>query len=806
MTNTFKVCYLFLVTGFFSLIPDFGTLYAQAYSGFFNFEYEENSGKMLLEVSVFDEDFLFVTALGTGVGSNDIGLDRGKLGNNRVVRFEKQGDRILLIERNLAFRAVSDSFSEKQAVEEAFAFSVLYGFKIEKSVNQKYYIDLTPFLLEDHHNVAQLLKEQKQGTFKADKTKSALYFQNILAFPDNCEWESILTLTGEATGSHIKSVVPTPESVSFRQHFSFIRLPDNEYTPRKFHPNSGYFYTGYYDYATPINQPLEKRYITRHRLKKQDPGRVKSKPVKPIIYYIDRGCPEPVKSALIDGARWWNQAFEAAGFIDAFEVRELPEDAHPLDVRYNMIQWVHRSTRGWSYGASVTDPRTGEILKGHVSLGSLRVRQDYLIAQGILSPFVENADDDPRMIEMALARLRQLSAHEVGHTIGLAHNFAASMNGRASVMDYPHPYITLDDSGNFDFSRAYDNKIGIWDERAIIYGYSEFTPDKEEDKELAEILNITTSMGLYYLSDEDARGTGSASPIAHLWDNGISVHDEFDRISQVRSKAISRFGLNSIPAGTPVSELEKVFVPVYFMHRYQAEALSKLIGGIYYNYDVKGFTGAAPIRPVEAANQKKALEQLLQFVSDTHLGIPDQILQHLPPPAFGYPRTRESFKSYKGLAFDEYAAMESAAAQIAELLMHPERLNRIKEQKHFGLDEYIYMILNHHNLRRDYQNSKAIFQKMIVGKISELISNDKSNADLSARLMYLLDNFKQGLVTSILSVKDPRLLAHYKYLIHLSTALEKSKDPVKLPAPAFMPPGAPIGCCSMDHFQNGFEE
>lgn len=770
----------------------------QSFSGFYNFEYDESTGKMLLEIPALNEDFLFITALGTGVGSNDIGLDRGKLGKTRVVRFEKQGDRILLVEPNLDYRAISDSKDERQTVEEAFAFSVLYGFKIEKTEQKKIYVDFAPFLMEDHHNVVQLLKDQKQGTYKVEKSRSALYLPNTHAFPDNCEWESIITLTGEATSSQIRSVVPTPESVSYRQHFSFVRLPDSDYKPRKFHPNAGYFYISYFDYATPIDQPIEKKFITRHRLKKQNPELAKSKPVKPIIYYIDRGCPEPIKSALMEGARWWNQAFEAAGYIDAFEVRELPEGAHPLDVRYNMIQWVHRSTRGWSYGASVADPRTGEILKGHVSLGSLRVRQDYLLAQGLISPFSDGADNDSRMTEMALARLRQLSAHEVGHTLGIAHNFAASMNERASVMDYPHPYVTIDPSGNLDFSKAYDNKIGKWDERAVIYGYSDFKSGTGEDKALADIINTTTEMGLYFLSDEDARGYGSASAIAHLWDNGQSVHDEFDRIVQLRSKAIQQFGMNSIPAGTPISELEKVFVPVYYMHRYQAEALSKLIGGIHYDYAVKGFTNALPLKSVTIADQKKALDQLINFVDDRHFVIPERIINLLLPPALGYPKTRESFPGYKGVAFDAYASMESALSQITDMLLHPERLNRIKDQKQFGVNEYLYMILNHHNLRKDYQQSKAVFQKMVVGKLSEISRNEKTNADLTAALMYSLNNFKKDIAIAISSSKDPRVLAHYHYINHLLSGQDAAKQLLKYPDTAKMPPGAPIGCCSMD--------
>ena len=222
-----------------------------------------------------------------------------------------------------------------------------------------------------------------------------------------------------------------------------MELPDDDYTPRPYDPRAGYGTVTYIDYAAPLGEPMTRRYLRRHRLEKQDPTAEVSDAVEPIVYYLDRGTPEPVRSALLDGARWWNQAFEAAGYRDAFRVEVMPEGADSLDVRYNVIQWVHRSTRGWSYGNSVTDPRTGEIIKGHVSLGSLRVRQDYLIAEGLLSPYVNGDETPPALAEMALARIRQLSAHEVGHTLGLGHNYYASEQGRVSVMDYPHPLVIL---------------------------------------------------------------------------------------------------------------------------------------------------------------------------------------------------------------------------------------------------------------------------------------------------------------------------------------------------------------------------
>ncbi|HAH38319.1 MAG TPA: peptidase, partial [Algoriphagus sp.] len=410
--------------------------------------------------------------------------------------------------------------------------------------------------------------------------RSALYFPMTKNFPKNTEVEAIITLTGNATGALIRSVTPSPDAVTVRQRHSFIELPDDQYEPREFDPRAGFFSISYMDFTTPISEPIVKRFISRHRLEKKDPKAAVSEAVEPIVYYLDRGTPEPVASALIEGGNWWNQAFEAAGFKNAFRVELAPEGMDLMDVRYNVIQWVHRSTRGWSYGSSVRDPRTGEIIKGHVSLGSLRVRQDYLIAQGLLQPFEDGKPADPKMLEMALARLRQLSAHEIGHTIGLAHSYATSAVGRVSVMDYPYPLITQNAQGELDLSNAYDDKIGAWDKWAITYGYGYPSQGQTEETFLKNTLEKTYAEGYEFITDSDSRDPSGAHPRSHLWDNGESAPKELMRMLGIRSNKLKTFGLNAIPDGTPEALLEEVLVPLYLMHRYQVEATSKLIGGL----------------------------------------------------------------------------------------------------------------------------------------------------------------------------------------------------------------------------------
>ena len=518
----------------------------------------------------------------------------------------------MLIQPNLSFRANTSNKAEEKSIEQAFAKSVIYGFKILETIDSKYLIDFTSFLMQDKHGVADRLKSTKQGVYKIDLTKSALQLDRTKSFPKNSEFEALLTFSGKPTGRLITSgVSPDPSLVSVVQHHSFIELPDNNYIPRVFDPRSGALAISFMDYATPVQEEINKKYITRHRLEKIDPTLEISEAKEPIIYYLDPGTPEPVRSALIEGASWWNQAYEAIGYKDAFQVKILPEDADPMDCRYNVIQWVHRSTRGWSYGSSVVDPRTGEIIKGHVSLGSLRIRQDFLIAQALLSkPFVKDDNYEP-MLDMAIARIRQLSAHEVGHTIGFAHNFAASTNERSSVMDYPHPLIKLTDE-KIDLSDAYAVGIGAWDKVSVAYSYSEFNSENEKDL-LNNILDNAYDNGLRFITDYDARANSGAHVNAHLWDNDGNVSDGLDKIMLIRDKAINNFSKYNIRSFETYSKLEDVFVPLYFLHRYQTEAASKLIGGLDYNYATRD-DNQTIVKDVSFKEQNNALLSVVKYV------------------------------------------------------------------------------------------------------------------------------------------------------------------------------------------------
>jgi hypothetical protein len=522
--------------------------------------------------------------------------------------------------------------------------------------------------------------------------------------------------------------------------------------------------------------------------------------VKPIIYYLDPGTPEPIRSALLEGARWWNQAFESAGYKDAFRVEMLPEDADPMDVRYNVINWVHRSTRGWSYGSSVSDPRTGEIIKGHVTLGSLRVRQDFLIAEGILAPYETGKPAPPDMERMALARLRQLSAHEVGHTLGLSHNYVASASNRASVMDYPHPWIDLPDEGAPALDNAYAVGIGEWDKVAITWGYQDFPPGTDAKKALDKILSDAMAKGLIFLTDQDARPEGSAHPRNHLWDSGANAVDELDRLLRVRRRALSRFGERNIREGAPWATLEDVLVPTYLLHRYQTEAAAKVLGGLDYTYALRG-DGQMITRMVSGEEQRRALGVLLKTISPETLELSPQQLAILPPRAPGYPRTREDFRSRTGLTFDPLGAAEAAANLTLGMIFQPERAARLieysaREASLPGLAEVIDQVLNATWKAQARKGLQAEIARTVnyvtLYHLMALAHNERNAPQVRAVANLKLDQLARYLAGR--AVSNAAQEAQDKFAIAQIKRFQENPKEIPIPAPVDPPPGQPIGC------------
>ena len=795
--------------------------------GFLPIDWDARTGKLYLEIPRLgpdgsSPDMLYSNSLPYGTGSNDLGLDRGQISAGRIVRFVRSGPKVLLVDRNMAFRASSTDPNEQLAVTQSFPASVLWGFTVAaESPQGAVLMDATDFFLHDAHGVSDTLTRLKQGTYRVDAARSTIALDDTRAFPKNTEVEAELTFTtdGIADGGFVKDVTPDPHAMTIRERTSFVELPPPGFTPRRFNPRAGYFPSVYRDYTAPLGEPLDQLFIFRHRLVKKDPNCVSAcEAVAPIQYYVDRGAPEPIRSALVDGARWWDQAFQAAGWAKGtFRVDLLPAGADPMDVRYNIIQWVHRYTRGWSYGEVIADPRTGEIIKGNVTLGSLRVRQDYMIAEALLSPYKDstsghdstrgaaiNPNSDP-MLQMVLARIRQLAAHETGHTLGLAHNFAASSISQGdSVMDYPHPDITLDANGRVDASHAYAAHIGDWDKVTINYGYRQFEPHvtaEGEQAALNKILSDADHAGQVFITDEDARPFGSAHPLAHLWDNGNDPAAELERVLAVRAVALKNFGEVAVKPGTPMAQLEQTLVPLYLFHRYQTEAAIKEIGGLDYRYNLRG-DGLPHPSIVNPAEQRKALAAVLKTLTPETLTLPESLLRLLPPVPPGYPRTQESFPAHTGLTFDPVAAAESAADLTLNVLLDPARASRLIEY-HMrvpaspslrGVLEAVSTTVAErpeagHSMSSEVE--RAVEFRALEAMLSLAVNPAASSQARAITRWHIADLLKQ--LTSAPALKDSAEAIHRAALIDRIQRFEH--DPAKfIPAkPIEAPPGMPIG-------------
>jgi hypothetical protein len=643
---------------------------------------DRRNGRILLSLPAPDADgiagrYLYVAGLETGLGSAPVGLDRGLSGGSKILVFRRVGRRVLAEVENPRFRAEGAGAAEQGAVRGSFAYSTLWmGDVAAETPDGRLLVDVSSFLTRDELGIVQALRQGGGGDFRLVPELSVADPNAVRAFPDNVELEARLTFVSTAPTAEVNNIAPVSGNLSFIVRHSLIRLPGPGYQPRRFDPRAGSFGTQVVDYAQPLGQPIVYELANRFRLERLDPAAPRSRVRRPIIFYIDRGAPEPIRTALYEGVAWWREAFDAAGYIDAFQVEYLPEGADPLDVRYNVVHWVNRATRGWSYGQVIDDPRTGEIVRGQVLLGSLRVRQDMLIFEGLVGTSQTGSGGPNDPVRAALARLRQLAAHEVGHALGIAHNFAASTQGRYSVMDYPAPRVGLVD-GAPDLSDAYGVGIGRWDRFVVDWLYGAETDAAAQPRMAAGLAE-----GLRYVGDGEARPPASSQPHGSLWDDAAEPVGELDRMMAVRAAAVARFGPRALNPGEPVSNLRRKFVPIWLLHRYQVEAAAKLVGGVDSRYALAG-DGRERSDPVPAAEQRRALDALLATLSAEALAVPATLLPYLSAGWSGNEDRQESieiFRTAGGPVFDPLVASEVAATVTLGNLLVPERLNRLELQ------------------------------------------------------------------------------------------------------------------------------
>ncbi|WP_412501073.1 zinc-dependent metalloprotease [Shewanella chilikensis] len=763
--------------------------------GFINLFYDAKAGQLYLEPSKLNQPMLLLSSLPHGAGSNDIGLDRGQLGYTRMVQFERQGPYILLKQLNTRFRADTDDQAEQRAVHEAFAESVLWRGKLLPG--KRLLVPVNDLMLQDLHGISQQLAARGQGHYRLDTSRSVVLPASVKSFERNSDVDVQLTFASDKAGARVAEVTPDGQALSLRLRYSFIALPEPGYQARLYHPMSGYLSDEYKDYATAIDQDINQRFLLRHRLQKVNPGPDPSEVVEPITYYLDPGVPEPIRGALLEGGRWWEQAFNEAGFINGFKLELLPEGADPQDVRYNVIQWVHRASRGWSYGAAVTDPRSGEIIKGQVTLGSLRVRQDHLIARGLTAGWEDRQAADEAAMALSLARIRQLSAHEIGHTLGLDHNFAASTNNNASVMDYPHPYVRLDGK-RVDISQPYAEGLGAWDKFAIKYGYGDFGDEAQTQAALKSLLKEVQQQGLRYIGEGDSRATSAAHAYASLWDRGEDPVKELARMQLVRRQALETFSAKALLSEQPLGELSDALVPIYLLNRYQISAAAKFVGGIDYNYLADAGSGNWHFIAPEL--QKRALETVLATLDPRELYLPTELLEQLVPKAGNYYRSRESFDSSLGVAVDQLAMAEVLSRHTVSTLLNPERLNRVdqafaRDTEQLSVEDLLDRLLAKTLLKSlpsgDQTSIAMRVNAVVLDGMLQSLESDASAPEVKAMLRMKLDYLLKQLPR-----KEKRSsgykAAHYGQLQTVLEQALKQAGVRVISKPAKMPPGSPI--------------
>ncbi|GAA4220483.1 zinc-dependent metalloprotease [Sphingomonas endophytica] len=758
---------------------------------------ERESGKVLVTLPRPDADgvsgrFLYATALKTGLGSAPIRIDRGMVGETQLLAFRRLGKKVAVVFENPRYRSSGDALARRGASAD-FPFSTVAMLDVASTAaDGAVTIDLAPFLVRDTMRLADRLNAEAKG-FKLIDALSAVDPGSVKAFPDNIEVEAVQTYGSDTPGKEVDTIAPDGRQVSFTVHHSLVRLPAPGFVPRKFDIRSGTFATPVYEFNTPLGAPVLQQYANHFRIEKLDPGAARSRVRKPIVFYIDNKAPEPIRTALIEGVAWWNQAFDAAGYIDAFQARVLPADADPQDVRYNVVNWNERQTRSWSYGGGVTDPRTGEIIKGNVVLEGLRLRQDIVIFEALVGTADENKGTANDPVRVALARIRQLGAHEVGHALGFSHNFAASTQGRASVMDYPFAKIALNGE-MIDLSDAYATGIGTWDKFTVDWLYGQPAAGTDPEVAAAAKADAAQRAGMRYLTDIDGRDASLAVPGDSMWTEGDDKPADLAHVMAVRRVALARFGPGVLHAGAPLADLRRSFVPVWLFHRYAVAAIGKTLGGVHYSYATVGDSAPPPTR-ASAAEQTEALDALLATLSPAALTVPPALALTLSAGINGNADPQfdtEVLDTAGGAVFDPLVATDVAAQVTLETLLAPSRLTRLHLQHAAdaalpGVETLVDRLVREVVMRHDAAVTQRIALRTVLA-IAAAARAPATGPDVALRLDAALDGLRERFARD----NGDAWARGVARLLGDSASLDRALAPAKRAVPA-IPPGMPIG-------------
>ncbi|MBT4521268.1 MAG: DUF5117 domain-containing protein [Halieaceae bacterium] len=809
------ICLLILIPNIYGAEEEQAPSYGQQIEGLktqrglLDVHQDTEKGRILISLPPADQTgfisrLIYTEYLASGLGSNPVGLDRSQFSKAHVLVFRKVGSKVYASLENSAYIAVTENLLEKAATRDSFGFSTIWAGEIKAiSEDEKLLVDISSLLLRDTHGIAATLEKSEQGTFEQADHLSYVDPQAALVFPRNIELEAVLTFESSQPGIEVVGTTPDPRSLSLRVHHSLAALPEAGYSIRWADPRTGVLARTIRDYAAPLDKSVVRQMAIRHRLIKKNSGAGLSEPVEPIVYYVDSGAPEAVKSALIDGGKWWEEAFQAAGFKDAYRVEEMPEGVHPLDIRYNVVNWVHRQTRGWSYGQTIVDPRTGEILKGHVLLGSLRVRQDRMIFEGLVGSDKMGSGKVNDPIRASLARIRQLSAHEIGHTLGFGHNMAAStVLDKSSVMDYPAPDPSIDEDGQVTLENVYSDGVGAWDLFTTRWLYSEIPADADETTFLDDIVTAGFNEGLRFVSDAHSRPVSAAHPFGSVWDNGEDPVAKLKEVMQIRRLALDRLGMNSISEGRPLTELKNVLVPIYLFHRYQLASAVKSVGGVDYSYKRRGDN--LPIMAIVSPEQQmRALNAVLSSLDPVHLDLNEALLELLNPGVFVDAITlRERFPERSRPMFNLLVAAEVASSMTLQAILNPVRIARlvehhIRDAAFPSLDQVMNTIeakifQRQRNESARHEALRRVTQANYVRELQRLLSNSSLAAESENAIRSQLSDLKTALNSKRASKpwKD-----HDENLrSSITRFLERPAKPVQgLHDSMPSPPGSPIG-------------